>query len=361
MTRRLLMTADAVGGVWQYAIELATALRPAGYAVELAILGPPAGPAQVAAADAAGVALIDTGLPLDWLSTDPAMVETTGQALADLAAARGAQIVQLNQPAFAGAPFGVPVVAVAHSCVASWWDAVEDGPLPPDLAWQTALTRRGFARADALVCPTAAFAGTVQRLYGLPRRPDVVHNGRTAGTPTAAVHDFAFTAGRLWDRGKNVATLDRAAARLSVPFKAAGPVAGPHGERIALAHLSPLGRLDDRAVADCLAARPVFVSAARYEPFGLAVLEAGLAGCALVLSDIPTFRELWDGVATFVDPDDDRGFAVAIDMLAGDVALRLARGDQARRRAADYAPAPMAAGMAAIYDRLLGAGERVAA
>ena len=39
---------------------------------------------------------------------------------------------------------------------------------------------------------------------------------------------------------------------------------------------------------------------ARYEPFGLAVLEAAQAGMRLVLSDIPSFRELWDGAATFV-------------------------------------------------------------
>ena len=51
-----------------------------------------------------------------------------------------------------------------------------------------------------------------------------------------------------------------------------------------------------------MARTAVFVSPALYEPFGLAVLEAAQAGCALVLSDIPTFRELWDGVALFVAP-----------------------------------------------------------
>ncbi len=30
---------------------------------------------------------------------------------------------------------------------------------------------------------------------------------------------------------------------------------------------------------------------ARYEPFGLSVLEAALSGCALVLGDIPSLRE----------------------------------------------------------------------
>ena len=50
-------------------------------------------------------------------------------------------------------------------------------------------------------------------------------------TPTAEPAPHALTAGRLWDRVKHTAVLDRAAARLSVPLRAAGPVR--------LAHLPP--------------------------------------------------------------------------------------------------------------------------
>ena len=91
---------------------------------------------------------------------------------------------------------------------------------------------------------------------------------------------------------------------------------------------------------------------ARYEPFGLAVLEAAAAGCPLVLSDIPTFRELWDGAATFVAANDDRAFAEVADTIVGDGGLRLALGEAARERAARYTPMAMAAGMAAIYASL---------
>ena len=42
----------------------------------------------------------------------------------------------------------------------------------------------------------------------------------------------------------------------------------------ALTALDCLGRLDDEEIARELGLRPVFVSLARYEPFGLAVLEA---------------------------------------------------------------------------------------
>ena len=362
---RLLMTADAVGGVWQYALELAAALRPLGVEAHLAVLGPALSPEQRARASTAGIGVTETGLPLDWLARDRTEVLRTADALAKAAAMHGADVVQLNQPAFALADYAMPIVAVAHSCVASWWDAVEHGPLPADLAWQAALTGDGLARADASVSPSAALADTLARLYALPRRPRVVHNGRTptaSGVPgTGESGAFVFTAGRLWDRGKDAATLDRAAARLSLPVKAAGPLAGPNGERISFAHLHALGALSEARVAEHLSSRPIFASAARYEPFGLAVLEAASAGCALVLSDIPTFRELWDGAAHFIAAGDDAGFAHAIDALANDPAARNEAGERARVRASCYTPAANARGMAGIYAAATVPQERAAA
>jgi len=361
VTRRLLMTADAVGGVWQYAIELARGLVRDGWAVDLALLGPAASRAQRVEADQAGVTLLDTGLPLDWLAADARAVIAAAEAVAQLARERGADLVQLNQPALGVASFAMPVVAVVHSCVASWWEAAGDGPLPPSLRWQTDLVARGLARAGAVVAPSTALAATVFRLYPKAPIPLAIHNGRSLPPASGPMHDFAFTAGRLWDRGKNVATLDRAAARLGIPFKAAGATTGPHGEHARVEHLHLLGHVGDDVIAGCLSARPVFASAAVYEPFGLSVLEAALAGCPLVLSDIPTFRELWEGVATFVPADDALGFAAAIEELAGDVPLRVARGTLARRRALTYTPERNRRAMATLYGRLLGGGAKVAA
>ena len=108
-----------------------------------------------------------------------------------------------------------------------------------------------------------------------------------------------LTAGRLWDEGKNVAALDRAAEHLPFKICAAGPLTGPNGASVEFDRLDWLGILDAAGLQDMMARTAVFVSPALYEPFGLAVLEAAQAGCALVLSDIPTFRELWDGAALF--------------------------------------------------------------
>src|SRR3546814_13319690 len=60
---------------------------------------------------------------------------------------------------------------------------------------------------------------------------------------------------------------------------------------------------------------------------------AALSGCGLVLGDIPTFRELWDGVASFAPPDDEERLHQALEGLAGDPVLLAARRRAARRRA----------------------------
>ncbi|HKH34819.1 MAG TPA: glycosyltransferase family 4 protein [Beijerinckiaceae bacterium] len=353
---RLLMTADAVGGVWQYATDLARGLADHQIETTLAILGPaPTAQALERALAIPGLRVVITGLRLDWTAESPAEVAQAGRALADLARSERADLVHLNSPALAAeARFHVPVVGICHSCVATWWQAVRGGPLPQDFVWRTRLLARGYGRADALTAPTAAFARMTANVYGMGA-PHVVHNGRRARALSSAAESaaFVFTAGRLWDDGKNLAALDRAAARLNFPVIAAGPLAGPNGAAIAFPNLRTLGRLDDEEIDEWLAQRPIFASVPRYEPFGLAVLEAAQAGCALLLSDIPTLRELWDGAALFVDPDDCDAIASAIQTISDDGARRDAFGAAARERSRAYTVEAMAAGMRGIYDSVL--------
>ncbi|HEX8556268.1 MAG TPA: glycosyltransferase family 4 protein, partial [Sphingomonas sp.] len=158
-----------------------------------------------------------------------------------------------------------------------------------------------------------------------------------------------FTAGRLWDPVKNTPLLDRVAGLLPVPFEAAGALVGPHGETLATKHLLAPGTLGEAAIAARLAARPIFVSAATFEPFGLAVLEAAQAGCPLILSGIDTFRELWTGAALFVPDQDEAAYAAAITRVLSDQRLRHHLGEAARIRAQRYTTAANADAMASLY------------
>lgn len=365
---RLLMTADAVGGVWQYATDLATALADKGVETILAVLGPSPTSRQLQAiSQTAGVTVLDTGLPLDWLALSPGAVHEAARAVRKIAREHGADVIQLNTPALAaGVDFPAPVIAVNHSCITTWWGSVQGGKPTGAYRWRAELTRDGLVNADLVVTPTAAFGEATREAHGLSASPVTVHNGRSPlPLPDVAPHDFAFSAGRLWDTSKNAAALDRAAAQLAIPFYLAGPTQGPNGAAVSLTHARSLGVLPEEELGRWLAARPVFVSAAVYEPFGLAVLEAAAAGCPLVLSDITTFRELWDGAAVFVGENDDRALAAAITDIVGDDGLRATLGRAAQERAQRYTPEAMAEGMLQLYRRMAssrtGASVRVAA
>ncbi|MBV9739441.1 MAG: glycosyltransferase family 4 protein [Hyphomicrobiales bacterium] len=353
----VLMTADAVGGVWNYALDLTRGLWNQNVFVTLAVLGP--GPSHAQRCEArriAGLELIETGLALDWLAETEAQVKEAADGLSRIVQETGANVVQLNGSPLAGlAAFRVPLVGMHHSCLATWWAAVKRKPLRRDWRWRRDLVRRHLASVDRVVVPSAAFADMVTETYGPAERPFVVHNARSPSASLAQVDgqgEALLTAGRLWDEGKDIETLDRAAERLDVPVFAAGPLQGPNGARIDCSHLRLLGELASEEMRARLAARPIFASTSVYEPFGLAVLEAAQAGCALLLSDIPTFRELWEGAALFVPPRDHREFAAAAQRVLSEPVLRGKLGEAARERAKRYSVDRMARAMASLYAAL---------
>jgi glycosyltransferase involved in cell wall biosynthesis len=351
---RLLLATDTVGGVWVYSLELARALAAHEIEVTLAAIGP--SPSASQREQASGLRLIDTGLPLDWLETTPAEMRRAGHALAALASREGVDLVQTcSAPLLADTIFEQPTIAVQHSCVASWWSAVRTSPLPREFAWRRDLVEAGLNRASAVVAPSVSFAAETARIYDVCRPVMPVYNGRLPVTPLGIPQvDLVFTASRLWDEGKNVATLNEAAKLTSVPFEAAGQVEGPNGAGVSFDRLRFVGQLTNARLSGTFAARPIYASAAVYEPFGLSVLEAAHAGCALVLSDIPTFRELWRDSAIFVPASDAQAFANAVEELIANPAERERIGRAARNRAQLYTPARMAQKMVQIYGGLLG-------
>jgi glycosyltransferase involved in cell wall biosynthesis len=350
---KLLLVTDAVGGVWVYSLELAQALRPLGVETALAVIGP--APNAQQRSDAATFDLIGTGVPLDWAEINADELRCAGDALAELADKVSADLVQTcSGSLLAQTTFDRPCIAVQHSCTATWWAAVRGTPLPPEFEWRRELVGRGLSRAAAVVAPSLTFAGDTARTYNFRTGVQAVHNGRrpnySAPLPQG---DFVLVASRLWDEGKNAATLDAAAARLRVTVEAAGPTGGPNGATVRFEHLHVLGEVSAARLAGLRAARPIFASAALYEPFGLSVLEAAQAGCALVLSDIPTHRELWEGSAVFVPARDDAAFASTIQGLLDAPDERRRLGESAREHSRLYTPERMATRMADIYARLI--------
>ena len=113
---KLLMTADAVGGVWTYALDLCSALSGQGVRIVLATMGPrPSDEQRIAAAALDNVQRVESDYRLEWLPDPWEDVAAAGEWLLDLAKSNAVDAVHLNGYAHATLPWGRPVVCVAHS------------------------------------------------------------------------------------------------------------------------------------------------------------------------------------------------------------------------------------------------------
>ena len=137
-----------------------------------------------------------------------------------------------------------------------------------------------------------------------------VHFGAFPALPKRPV---VLAAGRLWDEGKNFAGLDAIATGLTWPTEIAGDAEHTDGGIPNFSNVRLLGELNPPQMARHLASASIFAAPARYEPFGRAIPEAAAAGCGLVLGDIPSSRESWDGVAVFVPPEDRLALATLLE------------------------------------------------
>lgn len=227
----VLMTVDAVGGVWRYAMDLARGLAQRGYAFTFAGFGPPPTPAQRAEAEALGQ-LIWLGAPLDWLAEAEAPLDTIPGVIRALVAEQGIDLVHLNLPSQAsGLQLDIPVLVVSHSCVVTWFAAVRQSSVPVEWQWQLRRNREGFDAADAVLAPSRAHADMLLASYGPIDSLDVVYNGTGSDLAPTRKEPLVFAAGRWWDEGKNGAVLDTAARHSVWPVAMAGPCRGPNGQQ----------------------------------------------------------------------------------------------------------------------------------
>jgi glycosyltransferase involved in cell wall biosynthesis len=343
------MTTDAIGGVWQYSLELARGLGEHGVSVLLAVMG--GGLTEARRAEVARlphVRVIEHAGMLEWLSGGDEGdqpwndVRESGDWLLRGAAAFQPDIVHLNSYSHGALAWKLPVVVVAHSCVLSWFHAVRGVAAPESWNMYRNAVRAGLHAADLVIAPSEFMLREVAWHYGAPENATVISNARRPEDfPPAAKQPLILCAGRLWDDAKNFQVLDRVAADVQWPIFIAGDAEHPEGGRKDAGGLQPLGRLDSSAMANWYGRASIYASPALYEPFGLTVLEAALAACALVLSDIPSFREIWGDAACYVNPADPGAWRDCLNALAADPARVAALAAAASARARRYNSAQM--------------------
>lgn len=309
---RLLITTDTVGGVWRFAQELVDGLLEVGDSVALVSFGRLPSLAQLAeceqlfgrwgnrfwyrASDAS----------LEWMQDNGCCFEEGALLVENVADEFGAELLHVNQFCYSAAKLDLPKIVTAHSDVLSWARACRNGVLA-DSVWlrrYRALVQQGLNGADAVTAPTKWMLLALGKEFHLPQKQVAIANGRSIPRYDEGPRVLrCVTAGRLWDEAKDITILGK--VRSPMPLVMAGETECDGVQTVTLSGVELRGALGDQDLLNLFAASTVYACTSRYEPFGLAPLEAALCGCAVVARDIDSLREVWqDGALYFGDAEE---------------------------------------------------------
>ncbi|HEY3493266.1 MAG TPA: glycosyltransferase family 4 protein [Polyangiaceae bacterium] len=338
MALRVLMTGDAGESGFRCTVELIGELSKRGVEVVLAIVGRPL--ARDQRATLAGVArfwLREHPSTLDWTTRPWRDNEDATAWLRELEQEFAPDIVHVNEGAQANGGFRAPLVVTAHGSALAWWKATFGLPPPSEYSAHAERITATLGLADLVIAATSTTLKSMRCDYEYRGEVRVIPHGLKATPFSSGIKQPFFLAlAEFWDRANNFELLERAAPRLPWRLLAAGQSGDRKRTAFWLEGIELLGPLPKHEVLGLLSRAAVFLHPVRYDPIGLAPLEAALSGCALVLGDIPSLRECWSDCALFVAPDDSDALVAAANRLARDPELRAELAGSARERARQY-------------------------
>lgn len=347
------MTADTVGGVWSYCMELCGMLPEIRF--HLVTAGAKLNEGQRREVESLqNVCVHETEYKLEWMENPWNDIDDSGDWLLRLEEEIQPDLIHLNSYSYSALPFNAPKIVVAHSDVFSWWQAV-NGEVPPT-EWDEYYTRvkQGLEGADLIVAPSKTMRKNLQEIYGCSTPSKVIYNGRSKNLfYKRDKKPSILSMGRIWDEAKNIQLLIKAASMIDYDIRIAGDQQFDRksfGQELNNTLL--LGRLNTARITAELSEASLYVLPAKYEPFGLSALEAAYNGCALVLGDIPSLREIWKDAAVFVDVNDENMLAKKINSLMQDPEQLKKYQLKALARAENFSSAAMVAGYLKVYHQL---------
>ncbi|MGE5435730.1 MAG: glycosyltransferase family 4 protein [Syntrophothermus sp.] len=348
--KKILITSDAIGGVWNFSIDLCKYLSKEDISVIIALTGEPLTSEQKKeVSNLPNVTLQYKNYKLEWMPDSLSDIEHSIKWIAYLVHLFRPDVLHFNSFSFAAGNFDLPIVLTAHSDVYSWYDAVKNSR--PHIEWDNYYSnvKEGLGKADVVTAPSNNMKEYIERFYGT-KNIKVIYNGRDSKLfSRRKKENYILSNGRIWDEAKNHKVLIEAASELMIPVLIAGEYKSND-----LYNLPPnvtlLGKLSNEEIAKYLSKALLYVHTAKYEPFGLAPLEAGLSKCALVLNDISSLREIWGDNALFFSNKNEL-ISIINELLSNEQLLKT-YSEKAYNKALEYSLDRMGANYLYIYKQL---------
>jgi len=342
----VLVTSDSLSGSWTYTRELVTGLVTRGVRVTLVSFGEIPLPEQTSWMDHLhGLDYRPTAFRLEWMQESEEDLPESSAFLAALVRELRPDVLHLNQFCYGNLPVDVPRVVMAHGDLITWRQAVHAQASRDDrsLDWYRQTVLNGLAGADAVVTPSAWMLDRISACYGRPRRAEVIYPGRNPifFNPYVNKDDCVLAVGRLVDAGKQVYLLTQ--QPYSVPVCIVGaehtvpmpriPIRADVKVDLDQTSVAIRGAQTEAQLRALYSRASIYAATARYEPLGMAALEAAFSRCAIVANDIPSFREIWGDAALYFRTNDAASLAENIRRLNEDRPMRRAYAELAYTRA----------------------------
>jgi glycogen synthase len=342
----VLVTADSLSSSWTYTRELVTGLVTRGVRVTLVSFGEIPLPEQTSWMDHLhGLDYRPTAFHLEWMQDAEVDLPESAAFLTALVRELRPDVLHLNQFCYGNLPVDVPRVVMAQGDLITWSHAVHNHAPRAErsLAWYRNTVLNGLAGADAVVAPSEWMLDRISACYGPPQRGEVIYPGRNPifFNPYVSKDDCVLAVGRMVDASKQVFLLTQQPYAVPVcivgaehtvpmpriPIRADVKVAT---DQTSVAIRGPQTEAQLRAL---YSRASIYAATARYEPLGMAALEAAFSRCAIVANDIPSFREVWGDAALYFRTNDASSLAENIRLLSTDRAMRRAYAELAYSRA----------------------------
>ena len=343
---RIVVTADTFSAVWTYARELVSGLVTQGAQVVLVSFGDIPLPEQSAWMQSLhGLEYHPTAFRLDWMQEGEQDFHAAQEYLCQIVHDTRPDILHLNQLSFGALPVTTPRVVTAHGDVITWWLAIH-GKEPARSTWldwyrQTIIA--GMQRAEAVVTASYWMSEMLRVAYGSHFAGHVISAGRNPiyFNPFVAKEELVLAIGRLWDSGKQVSLLTQHSHKLPVCIVGADnpipaptlPIRADVKVSTGVHEVSVKGAQTESQLRNLYSKSTVFAATSRYDPTGLASIEAAFSRCALVVNDIPVYRELWGDAALYFERNDGESLAEVLHQLDQDREMARLYGTRAYNRA----------------------------
>jgi glycogen synthase len=339
---RVVVTTDTLGGVWTYTRELVTELVRRSVQVTLVSFGNIPDVSQCAWME--GLKDLDfraTAFKLEWMRDSEEDLKASADYLLGIVHEVEPDLIHLNQFYYGTLKCDLPKLVVAHSDVVSWWVAVHGFEPHPDdwINWYREIVSQGLSGATMVSAPSRWMLDQVIRHYGRPTSTAVVYNGRNPKllNPHLTKDLAVLSVGRLWDAGKNVALLTQ--VEPPIPIYIVGSEHHPDRGKPTIMSAAGWNRIhmrgpqSEQQLRELFARTAIYAATSRYEPFGLAPLEAALSRCAIIANDIPPFREIWGETALYFQLNEAESLHEQIAHVSSDSELRARYASEAYARA----------------------------